>query len=62
MWNRILNFLLGPELLMLRTVERKKVIVFLPEAVYDARYTKPTTGELDNECLAKDKAKNCNKS
>ena len=26
---------------------------------YDVRYTKPTTGELDNECLAKQSAGNC---
>lgn len=26
---------------------------------YDERSTKPTTGELDNECLAKQKANNC---
>ncbi|MGD2101477.1 MAG: hypothetical protein PVG83_04520 [Acidimicrobiia bacterium] len=28
---------------------------------YDERYTKPTSGELDNQCLGKDKAGNCNK-
>ena len=26
---------------------------------YDSRTTKPTTGELDNECLAKQKAGTC---
>jgi len=26
---------------------------------YEVRHTKPTIGELDNECPAKDKAGNC---
>ena len=26
---------------------------------YDVRYTKPTTGELDNECMAKRDAGRC---
>lgn len=30
-----------------------------PTSDYDVRYTKPTSGELDNECLAKDKAGTC---
>ena len=30
-----------------------------PTSDYDVRYTKPTTGELDDECLAKDRAGNC---
>lgn len=30
-----------------------------PTSDYDSRYTKPTSGELDNECKAKDAADNC---
>ncbi len=26
---------------------------------YDVKYQKPTSGELDNQCLAKDKAGDC---
>lgn len=30
-----------------------------PTSNYDSQYTKPTTGEFDNQCLAKQKAGNC---
>ena len=30
-----------------------------PVSDYDEQTTKPTTGELDNECKAKDDANNC---
>lgn len=30
-----------------------------PTSHYDERSTKPTTGELDNECRAKEQASNC---
>ena len=30
-----------------------------PTSDYDASYTKPTSGELDNECKAKEKANEC---
>ena len=30
-----------------------------PTSDYDSRDTKPTYGELDNECKAKDKAGDC---
>ena len=33
-----------------------------PNSNYDERNSKPTTGELDNECRAKDGAGNCRKS
>ncbi len=32
-----------------------------PTSNYDTRNTKPSGGELDNECLAKDKAGTCSK-
>ena len=32
-----------------------------PTSDFDRHYGKPTSGELDNECLAKDKAGNCQK-
>lgn len=32
-----------------------------PTKDYDVSYTKPTTGELDNECKAKEKDGNCRK-
>ena len=31
-----------------------------PISNYVSRSTKPTSGELDNECKSKEKAKNCN--
>lgn len=30
-----------------------------PTSNYESQYTRPTTGELDNECKAKEAAKNC---
>ncbi len=30
-----------------------------PGVDFDVSHTKPTTGELDNECKAKEDAKNC---
>lgn len=30
-----------------------------PTSDYDVRYTKPSDGELDNECRAKEKADSC---
>ncbi len=30
-----------------------------PTSNYDSRYTKPTTGELDNECQSKEKNNDC---
>lgn len=32
-----------------------------PTSDYDVSYTKPTTGELDNECKAKENVGTCNK-
>jgi len=32
-----------------------------PTEDYDVRYSKPISGELDNECKAKDSAGNCRK-
>lgn len=32
-----------------------------PTSDYDVRYTKPTDGELDNECKAKENAGTCKK-
>jgi hypothetical protein len=32
-----------------------------PTSDYEERTVKPTTGELDNECLAKEKAGTCGK-
>lgn len=32
-----------------------------PTSDYEVRYTKPTTGELDNECKAKERDGNCKK-
>lgn len=32
-----------------------------PTSDYESRQSKPTTGELDNECKAKEDAGNCNK-
>jgi len=33
-----------------------------PTSDYEERSTKPTNGELDNECQAKEKAGNCTKA
>ena len=33
-----------------------------PTSGYDSQHTKPTSGELDNECKSKDNAGTCTKS
>ena len=32
-----------------------------PTSNFDEQYSKPTTGEFDNECLAKDRNRTCNR-